>query len=165
MKLTRVLSVLALAASGYSGAAAAQLNTVPELPLELALKMAAACTTLAQQQGWKMHVSIHDAGDNPKVYVRMDGSLLGPGDISRRKASSAARFIWPTSQVAGMAFNQESGPTAMAFLPGTIPVAGGLPITTASGQLIGGIGVSGGMPNQDEECARAGLDAVKDDLR
>jgi glc operon protein GlcG len=30
---------------------------------------------------------------------------------------------------------------------------------------IGGIGVSGGTADQDEECAKAGLDAVADDLK
>jgi glc operon protein GlcG len=30
---------------------------------------------------------------------------------------------------------------------------------------IGGIGVSGGTADQDEACAKAGLDAVTDDLK
>jgi uncharacterized protein GlcG (DUF336 family) len=30
--------------------------------------------------------------------------------------------------------------------------------------LVGGIGVSGAMPQQDEACAQAGLDAVAADL-
>jgi uncharacterized protein GlcG (DUF336 family) len=36
---------------------------------------------------------------------------------------------------------------------------GGLPIV-ADGVRIGGIGVSGGSAEQDEECARAGLKAI-----
>jgi uncharacterized protein GlcG (DUF336 family) len=36
---------------------------------------------------------------------------------------------------------------------------------TASKAQIGGISVSGASSDQDEECAKAGLDAVTDDLK
>jgi len=32
-------------------------------------------------------------------------------------------------------------------------------------RVIGGIGVSGGTGDQDESCAQAGIDAVKDSLK
>ena len=35
---------------------------------------------------------------------------------------------------------------------------------TANNVQIGGIGVSGGTSDQDEQCAQAGVDAVKGDL-
>jgi glc operon protein GlcG len=43
--------------------------------------------------------------------------------------------------------------------------AGGMPIVTASGVHIGGIGVSGATGDQDEECAKVALNAVKDSLK
>ena len=43
-----------------------------------------------------------------------------------------------------------------------VPFAGGLPIITKSGDLIGGIGISGATSSQDEECAFAAIDSVKD---
>ena len=43
--------------------------------------------------------------------------------------------------------------------------AGGLPIMTDDKVHIGGIGVSGGTADQDETCAQAGIDAVKDALK
>jgi uncharacterized protein GlcG (DUF336 family) len=36
---------------------------------------------------------------------------------------------------------------------------------TANKAQLGGIGVSGGTADQDEQCAQAGLDGVKDDLK
>ena len=42
-------------------------------------------------------------------------------------------------------------------------LTGGLPINY-SNSVIGGIGVSGGSGDQDEECAQAGLDAIADEL-
>jgi glc operon protein GlcG len=53
----------------------------------------------------------------------------------------------------------------IADVPGIIAFAGGLPIMTGSKAQIGGIGVSGGTSDQDEECAKAGLAAVADDLK
>ena len=43
--------------------------------------------------------------------------------------------------------------------PRLVVFGGGLPIR-AGGALIGGIGVSGASEAQDEECARAALDAI-----
>ena len=43
--------------------------------------------------------------------------------------------------------------------------AGGLPILTADGAQLGGIGVSGATSDQDEQCAQAGIDAIADELR
>jgi uncharacterized protein GlcG (DUF336 family) len=51
------------------------------------------------------------------------------------------------------------------LVPGIIAFAGGLPIMTEGKVHIGGIGVSGGTSDQDETCAQAGLDAVKDSLK
>jgi uncharacterized protein GlcG (DUF336 family) len=53
----------------------------------------------------------------------------------------------------------------IAYVPGIIAFPGGLPIMTGAMAQIGGIGVSGGTADQDEECAKAGLDAVADDLK
>jgi glc operon protein GlcG len=39
-----------------------------------------------------------------------------------------------------------------------------MPIMTADKVQIGAIGVSGGTADQDESCAQAGIDAVKDAL-
>ena len=54
------------------------------------------------------------------------------------------------------------GASTVDFL---VPFAGGLPIRTESGHLIGAIGVSGATGDQDEECAQAAIDAVADQLK
>jgi uncharacterized protein GlcG (DUF336 family) len=53
----------------------------------------------------------------------------------------------------------------LALVPGIIAFAGGLPVMTDDKVHIGGIGVSGGTADQDETCAQAGIDAVKDALK
>jgi uncharacterized protein GlcG (DUF336 family) len=53
----------------------------------------------------------------------------------------------------------------LELVPNSATFAGGLPIITASGAHIGGIGVSGASGDQDEECAQVAVDAVKDMLK
>jgi uncharacterized protein GlcG (DUF336 family) len=45
-------------------------------------------------------------------------------------------------------------------LKGASPVEGGIPIVV-DGKIIGAIGVSGATSDQDGQCAKAGVDAVK----
>jgi uncharacterized protein GlcG (DUF336 family) len=161
---TRALFVWVLIA-GSTTTATAELPRHPVLTLEVAQQMVDACVKLSQEQGWRMHVAIKDSGDNLVIYARMDGSSLGSGEIAMQKASVSAKAPWSTAQLGQMAFNPQTGaPTGMAFVAGNILFAGGLPILTADGVHLGGIGVSGGLPQQDEQCAQAGIDAVKADL-
>ena len=53
----------------------------------------------------------------------------------------------------------------LALVPGIIAFPGGLPIMTADNVQISAIGVSGGTGDQDEMCAQAGIDGVKDALK
>jgi uncharacterized protein GlcG (DUF336 family) len=136
----------------------------PVLPLAVAQKMVAACVALAVREKWKMHVAVKDAGDDLVAYARMDGTPLGSQQGAMLKASNAAAMGISTGMLAKFAFDAKSGaPTAMAFIPGAVPMPGGLPIKVGD-VLVGGIGVSGAMPQQDEACAQAGLDAVVAEL-
>ena len=81
---------------------------------------------------------------------------------------SSANFPFPTRVFGELAFGKDGKPGAVpgiANVPGLITFAGGLPVMTANKAHIGGIGVSGGTADQDEECAKAGLDAVQNDLK
>jgi uncharacterized protein GlcG (DUF336 family) len=52
----------------------------------------------------------------------------------------------------------------LAYIDGLAMFAGGVPIQ-AAGVLVGAVGVSGAPSGEtDEECARAGVAAVQDDL-
>jgi len=144
--------------------AGAALPRRPMLPLALAQKMVAACVALATRERWTMHIAVKDAGDDLVAFARMDGSPLGSQQGAMMKAGNAAAMGVSTALLAGAAFDPKTGaPTAVAFIPGVVGMAGGLPIR-AGADLVGGIGVSGAMPQQDEACARAGIDAVAGQL-
>jgi len=131
------------------------------LGLETAKKMAAACEAMAKQQGWKMNIAILDAGGNLKYFLRQDDAFLGSIQIAQLKANTSAKFPFSTKQV-GEITQRIPG---IAFVPGLVTFEGGLPIKTGGGEHVGAIGVSGASAEQDGQCAQAGLDAVKDDLK
>ena len=85
-----------------------------------------------------------------------------------RNLARSANFPFPTRTFSELAFGKEGKPgtvPGIADVPGIITFPGGLPIMTANKVQIGGIGVSGGTSDQDEDCAKAGLDAVENDLK
>jgi glc operon protein GlcG len=164
-----VVAAAALAAGLLvCGSAGMALETKPVLTLDLAKKMAAACENKANQEKWKMNIAVVNDGSNLVYFEHMDGAFLGSIYISQQKAITSSRFPFPTRRFAELAFGKDGKPGAVpgiANVPGIITFAGGLPIMTAGGVQIGAIGVSGGTSDQDEQCAQAGLDAVKSDLQ
>ncbi len=158
---------LATAALLLSAATVHALERVPVLTLEVAQAMARGCETLAKAKGWRMNISVVDAGANAIVFTRMDRAFLGSADIAIRKAQFAANFPFTTRFASELIYGKDGKPGALPGFgetPGVIAYAGGLPVM-AAGAHVGGVGVSGGSPDEDEQCAAAGLDAVKDALK
>ena len=115
-----------------------------------------------------MNIAVVDDGANLVGFERMDGAYLGSIQVAQAKAMTSAHFPFSTRQISELAFGKEGKPgmvPGVAYFPGIVTFAGGLPIMTASKAQIGGIGVSGATSDQDEQCAQAGLDAVKDELK
>ena len=161
MKTIGTTFVLALV-----GAIAAQ--PAAALDLALAKNLADACEAKSAAENWKMNIAIVDAGADLVLFRRMDGAYLGSVGIAQMKAESSARFPFPTRGLGEISFGKDGEPgrvPGLAFIPGIAAFAGGLPIKTAAGDHIGGIGVSGGTADQDEVCAQVALDAVANDLK
>jgi glc operon protein GlcG len=108
--------------------------------------------------GVPMCIAVVDAGGNLLAFTRMDGARVPSVQISMTKAISAATRRVPTEKELGddpfrglrLAFASDNQVTAMK---------GGLPIII-DGQVVGGVGVSNGTPDQDTEVAQAGIDAL-----
>lgn len=153
-------AVLALAAL-LPVTSAHALDSKPVLSLEAAEKMALACDRHAASKGWKLNIAVLDDGGGLLYFRRHPGSFRGSVDISINKAYTATQFGFPTrlwgSTIVKMAPGIELTPRLIAF-PGGLPVKAG-------DALVGGIGVSGGTGDQDEECAQVGIDAAKDLLQ
>jgi glc operon protein GlcG len=150
------------------GSAAMAIETKPTLTLDLAKKIAAGCEAKAKQENWKMNIAVVNDGAKLVYFEHMDGAFLGSIAISQEKAITSADFPVPTRFLGELAFGKDGKPgevPGIANVPGVITFPGGLPIMTASKAQIGGVGASGGTADQDEECAKAGLDAAADDLK
>jgi glc operon protein GlcG len=151
-----------------SSPAAWALDKAPVLTMDLAKKLAAGCEAKAKEMNWKMNISVVDSGANQIFFERMDGAYLGSGDIALHKAQTSARFPFPTRGIEQLAYGKDlkgGAVPGLALVPGIIAFPGGLPIMTADNVQIGAIGISGGTGDQDEMCAQAGIDAVKDALK
>jgi glc operon protein GlcG len=169
MKSIRLINCALAAASGAVvwGSAAMALESKPTLTLDLAKKMAAGCETKATQEKWKMNIAVVDDGGSLVFFEHQPGAFKGSVYISQQKAITSANFPFPTRAFGEIAFGKDGKPgmvPGIANVPGIITFAGGLPIM-AGGVQIGAIGVSGGTADQDEECSKAGLDAVSGDLK
>lgn len=161
--LKRLAALTLLAAAG----AAPALERLPALDLDTARRMAGACEALALQKGWRMNIAVVDAGAHLLVFSRMDRAFLGSGDIAIAKAQFSARFPFTTRFAEELAYGkpgQKPAVPGLAQTPGVVAFGGGLPVM-AGGVQLGGIGVSGGSPDEDEQCATAGLAAVEAALK
>ena len=165
MRVRALLAALSLVvlSLGLSTPTFAQLDTRPILRSSAAMTMVHGCLTKAAAEGWLMHIAIIDNHGNLKAYHRMDDAQLLSHDVAMSKARTSASIPQSTKQFGEMAFS--NGPTAAAFVPGLNFFEGGLPILTADGQHLGGIGVSGDSGANDAICAQAGIDAAANQLQ
>lgn len=159
-KSISLLASLCTSVALSANAAWAQ-ETKTVLNLSTAKQMAEGCEQKAKAERWKMVIGVVDEGGNLKYLSRMDGAPLLSVKVAQAKAETSARM--PVSSRKWGEFSQSV--KGLDLVPGMVSFAGGLPILTAGGAHLGGIGVSGGLPDQDEQCAQAGLDAAKGVLK
>ena len=163
------LVILALCSAITITKAAYSLEMKPVISLELAKKMADACEDKKATKDWNpINIAIVDAGADLILFRRQDNAFLGSIDIAIKKAISSAMIPRSTRKVGELAYgeNGDLGPRpGVATVNFLVPFAGGLPIRTESGHLLGAIGVSGASSDQDEECAQAAIDAVRSLLK
>lgn len=105
----------------------------------------------AVRNGWKVGVSVVDAGGCQIAFERMDDAPPSTALVALEKARTAAFFRVAT---AGME-ERIAGRPGMLALPGATPLCGGIPLV-AEGQIVGAVGVSGVTPQQDHQIAAAG---------
>jgi len=132
----------------------------PSITLETATRLIEAAQQHAMGLGAAMNIAVVDEGGMLKAFHRMDGNNNAASlEISQRKAYSAAAFRTPTHQIAEAAAENPQRIASLTNLPGFTLLLGGYPVMEGD-TVIGGIGVSGGAPEQDMEVAEAALAAL-----
>ena len=133
---------------------------IKRLSLDTALRIGKAAIDKCRKEGVSVTVTVIDRGGNAQVVLRDTLAMDVSVPISMKKAYTAMEFNSPTSQME----DRFKGAYGVPKLDELLASAGGIPINVA-GNIMGGIGVSGAPSGTtDEACAKAGLDAVKDDL-
>ena len=130
-----------------------------DITLAQANAAVAAAIAKAEQIGAKMNIAVVDAGANLKRFARMDGAWLGSIDISIRKARTARFFDMNTGQIGELSQPGQSLFGIEHSNGGLITFPGGVPIRNESGKVIGAIGVSGSVVENDHAVAEAGAAA------
>jgi len=129
------------------------------ISLENAKKAAAAAVAEARKNNWTMAVAITDPGGALVYFEKMDGLQTGSVNVAIGKARAAALYKRPTQVWQDIVAGGGAGLRILG-LEGAVPIGGGVPLVV-DGKLVGAIGLSGGSAAQDDQCARAGADAVK----
>ena len=158
-----VWSALMLAALMTPAAAEKMLLSTPSLTPAAAYKAASAALAFCQGKGYLAGVTVSDRAGIPLVFLRDQLAGVHTIAVSKGKARTAASFRTATSELAEatQAGRPESG---IRHIRGVVMIGGGIPIE-AGGKLVGAIGVSGAPGGAaDDECAKAGIAAIQDDL-
>jgi glc operon protein GlcG len=115
----------------------------------------------AKEMGVKISIAVLNEEGRVISLSRMDGAGFLTPDIAMGKAGAAAAFKRATAEIQSAAESRGaffSGISTLAhghFLAGM----GGLPILRDK-QVQGAVGVSGAKPEEDQEIAQAGINAL-----
>jgi uncharacterized protein GlcG (DUF336 family) len=138
--------------------------------LKLELKEARAMVAAAQRKAEELRVAqtvcIVDDGGFPIALERMDGARITGPQIAWNKAFTAAghkrsTHLFTTPPNGPALPGNEAFGIQLSFEGRFAAFVGGFPIVV-NGEVIGGVGLSGGNGEQDTKCALAALQALKE---
>lgn len=129
------------------------------MTLQEARTIIAAAERKAEEIGQPMNIAVVDAGGNLKAFVRMENAWLGSVDIAINKAWTSRAFDISTKELSELSQSGDQFFGIHVSNHGRVMIfAGGVPLKRG-GQVVGAIGVSGGMGKQDQAVAEAGAEA------
>jgi uncharacterized protein GlcG (DUF336 family) len=133
------------------------MQTKPVLTLEDVKKIAAAAEAEAQQNNWKVVISVVDDGGHLLWLQRLDGAAPISSYIAPAKAKTAALGRRDSKIYEDLINNGRTAFLTAPNLDGMLE--GGVPIVV-DGHVVGAVGVSGVKSAEDVQIARAGIAAV-----
>jgi len=133
------------------------------MPLNLhdANQVIARAHTKATELGIHVTVALVDEGGLLVALARMDGAPPLSPQIAEAKAVGAAMLNRDGAGLAELA-KDRPGFFSVADRMVRVPIVPGLGsvLIKRDGKVLGAVGVSGGRPEQDLECAEAGLSSI-----
>jgi uncharacterized protein GlcG (DUF336 family) len=128
------------------------------LTLEEAQEVIARAQARATDSGIRVTVAVVDEGGLLLALARMDGAPPLSPQVAEAKAVGAAMLYRDGAGLADLA-RDRPGFFSVADRLVRVPIVPGLGslLIRRDGKVLGAVGVSGGKPEQDLECAEAGL--------
>ncbi|HEV2140167.1 MAG TPA: heme-binding protein [Candidatus Dormibacteraeota bacterium] len=128
------------------------------LTLDEALGVVARAQAKATDSGIRVTVAVVDEGGLLIALARMDGAPPLSPQVAEAKAVGAAMLYRDGAGLADLA-KDRPGFFSVADRLVRVPIVPGLGsvLIRRDGKVLGAVGVSGGKPEQDLECAQAGL--------
>lgn len=122
----------------------------PMLDYASAATIRDACLAWAAERDLTVAVAVFDEGGRLLAFAHMDGAASAVGEFAQWKGRSAATIHVASAVTAEWG----RGP------PGLATWEGGLPIFSADGVALGGVGVSGAESADDVACGKSGIAAA-----
>ena len=128
------------------------------LSLEEATQVIARAHAKAAELGVRVTVAVVDEGGLLVTLSRMDGAIPLSPQIAEAKAVGAAMLHRDGASMAELA-KERPGFFSVADRLVRVPIVPGLGsvLIKRDGKVLGAVGVSGARPEQDSECAEAGI--------
>jgi glc operon protein GlcG len=129
------------------------------LTLDDANRILAGVLAKARQLDIKISAAVCDAGGRLIAFQRMDGAIWAGVYGSQGKAVASAAFGRASGELTARADHPTPRGIAQAEGGHMIMGQGAVPIIR-NGAVVGACGVGGGTSQQDEDCARAGVELL-----
>jgi uncharacterized protein GlcG (DUF336 family) len=163
MSIWMVLAAGAMAACVLPPSSHAQVLMQRDVSLAMGLAAAEAAVEECAKTGSSVSVAVVDRAGRLRVFLQGDKAAPHNIELARRKAYTARTFGRPSAEWA-----ERTGPTSdvagQRQLAEVIPLKGGIPMKIGA-ETIGAIGVSGSSTDGDENCAKAGVAKIADQLK
>ena len=157
------VTVVAIGLGSHAANAQDATYAVRLLTPETALRAAQGAMEACRKNGYQVAVAVVDRGGTTQVLLR--DRFPGPHtvEVATNKAWTALTFKQDTLSL-GHASRPDGPAAPIRHVPRVVVMGGGVPIE-AGGSLLGGIGVSGAPGGEaDDVCAKAGLEAIRQDI-
>ncbi len=136
---------------------------VERMSMGLARDIAQGAVAACREKGYQVTAAVVDRSGDPQVVMRDVYAPEVSYRIAKQKAYTAIMFSAATGEV--LQRRGEIGDT-LNHVDRLLFGAGGIPVETGGGSLIGAVGVSGAPGGDiDASCAKGGLEAVADRLQ
>jgi glc operon protein GlcG len=129
------------------------------MSLDAAKKAMVAAEAEAKKNNWPVAIAILDTTGSLVMLQKLDNTQTGSVEIAIGKARTALDFRRPSKAMQDVVAAGGAG-LRLLSARNVLALEGGVPVLV-DGKIVGAVGVSGVMSNQDAQVAMAGADAVK----